>query len=118
MTIGASYWVDCAISLIVHEAAHVATALALGLRVRRVGVSLKGPYIVREPGTPWENALVSLAGPGINLLIALLFWDVAPQFALINLVLGAFNLLPFPHSDGRRASAAVRAALWTNKLSG
>jgi Zn-dependent protease len=111
MMIGASYWADCALSLILHEAAHVSTALALGLRVKRIGVSLKGPYIVRERGTPWENALVSLAGPSVNLLIALFYWDLAPQLALINLVLGAFNLLPIPHSDGRRAGAAIRAGI-------
>jgi Zn-dependent protease len=38
----------------------------------------------------------------INLSLALMFQDLLPGFARINLVLGLFNLLPFKSSDGYR----------------
>ena len=98
----------CALSLLAHEAAHIGMALALGLQVKRIGVSFRGPYIVREQGAPFTNAAVALAGPLTNLLLALFYGDLSPQFGLVNLILGGFNLLPVPHSDGRRAWAAIR----------
>ena len=86
-----------------HELSHVAMARMQGLKVKRVGVKWKGPYIVREAGTPEQNLRVCLAGPAANLLFAFMCSRVAPVFAFCNLVLGAYNLLPIPGSDGLRA---------------
>ncbi|MEY2472349.1 MAG: hypothetical protein QOK28_1678 [Actinomycetota bacterium] len=61
-----------------------------------------------------QSLLVSLAGPGTNFslaLIAALIWRVAPptgstaqevllDFGVLNVFLGAFNLLPVPPLDG------------------
>jgi Zn-dependent protease len=92
-----------------HELAHVVVAIALGVRVKRVGISWRGPYIVREQGPPLASLLIALAGPGLNLLLAFDFWSFAPQFGVINLLLGAYNLLPFiPGLDGNNALAAIR----------
>jgi Zn-dependent protease len=102
MIIGTGYWLGCAVSLVAHEAAHILAALGLGIRVKRAGVNWRGPYIVREQGTPYANAMVSAAGPLINLLLALVFWHDWPSCAIANLVLGLSNLLPIPCSDGRR----------------
>jgi Zn-dependent protease len=97
------YWTSVLISVVLHEAAHLATAFSLNVKVKRVGVNWRGPYIVREPGAPVENTLVSLAGPGINLLLCILSYHVALTFALVNGFLAVFNLLPFiPSSDGQR----------------
>ena len=75
------YWTSVLISVVLHEAAHLVTAFALHVRVKRVGLNWRGPYIVREPGPPVENTLISLAGPGINLVLCLLSYHVAPTFA-------------------------------------
>lgn len=91
------------VAVVLHELSHVVVARAQGLKVRRIGVTWKGPYIVRESGTWLQNLRVSLAGPVANLLLAALFWRIVPIFGLCNLVLGAFNLLPIPGSDGHRA---------------
>jgi Zn-dependent protease len=100
--VSAGYWVAFFVSLLVHEAGHVCAARALGLRVKRVGITWRGPFIVRESGAPMANAIISAAGPLVNSILAALTWPHWPSFALANLVLGITNLLPTKHSDGRR----------------
>ena len=105
------YWTSVLISVVLHEAAHLVTAVALKVKVKRVGVSLRGPYIVREPGTPVENTLIFSAGPGMNLMLCILFYQAALTFAFVNGFLAVFNLLPFvPSSDGQRVYR-----LWMNR---
>ena len=89
--------------IILHEMAHMATAVALKVRIHQVGMNWKGPYIRRESGTNSQNLAITLAGPGINIALSLFFFHVNPGFALCNLVLGVSNLLPLPSSDGSRA---------------
>lgn len=97
--------VDLLILLVVillHEAGHLVAAISLGIRVRRIGVSWKGMYIVREAGPPLVNMITTLAGPYLNLLLAMA-WPAAHMFALMNLVFGLTNLIPLGGSDGQRA---------------
>lgn len=95
-------------AIILHELSHIAVAKLVGLKVKRVGINWKGPYVARECGNDLQNLQVSLAGPVSNLLLATAFWTVAPTFAMANLVIGAFNILPIPSSDGRRALGLAR----------
>lgn len=104
------YWLDCLLAVLLHELAHIAVARIFGLRVKRFGLSLVGPYIVRESGPARANACVALAGPLLNVVLALACWHFLPLFAEINAILGAYNLLPFiPRTDGRHAWNALRA---------
>jgi Zn-dependent protease len=103
------YLLSCIAAVILHELAHVFLAAALGIRIKHIGISWKGPYIVREQGPPFKNLCIALAGPVLNLALALSFWTFAPQFGLVNLALGGYNLLPFiPGLDGYHALAAYR----------
>ena len=96
-------------AVLLHEMAHVLAATALDVRVKRFGISWKGPYVVREQGAPFANFCIALAGPALNLFLAITFWTFAPQFGLVNMVLGLYNLMPFiPGLDGHRALAAYR----------
>jgi Zn-dependent protease len=95
-------------SLALHELAHVAAAKALGVRVKRVGVSWKGPYIIRESGSVDQNMLIALTGPATNLVIAACLWPLMPRFAFMNLWCGLFNLLPVKSSDGARVLKCYR----------
>jgi Zn-dependent protease len=105
------YWTSVLVAAVLHEAAHLVTALVLKVKVKRIGLNWRGPYIVREPGTPVKNSFVSLAGPGINLLLCMLSYHQALTFALVNGFLALFNLLPFiPSSDGQRVYR-----LWTHR---
>jgi Zn-dependent protease len=106
---GPDFWIASVAAVIIHEAAHVAIAWTHGVQIKRVGISWRGPFIVREQGEPTADAKIAIAGPLANLLLALACWHLAPLFAQINLILGGYNLLPFiPRNDGRHAWDAVR----------
>jgi Zn-dependent protease len=96
------------VAMALHEMGHVAAALALKVKVHQVGISRKGAYIRRAAGTDGQNFGITLAGPGVNLLLAAMLWGASPHFALCNLVIGVVNLLPIPASDGSRAVQLVR----------
>lgn len=74
-------------------------------------------------------ALVSLAGPVSNFLLAILFvlpiklhlvnaiaYPILVQAILINLVLGVFNLIPIPPLDGSKIVAAFLPTQWVYRL--
>jgi Zn-dependent protease len=89
-------------AMVLHEFGHLATSLMVGIKVKSVGMCMKGMYIVREAGTPMKNLLISLAGPLTNVALILLFWNVSPTFTLANLCLAICNLAPVRGSDGDR----------------
>jgi Zn-dependent protease len=72
-------------ALAIHEAGHCLAAVALGVRVKRIGFGWLGPYVVREAGTPRQNLAITLAGPLANLLTA---WAVTGSLSLIPALLG------------------------------
>jgi Zn-dependent protease len=100
--LSSAFWASLVVSLVLHESAHLAMAYFTGVQVKHVGLSWKGPYIVREPGTRVRNTFISLAGPGINLALCLLCWHSWGTFARVNGFLALVNLLPVPSSDGLR----------------
>ena len=89
--------------MVLHEFGHLATSLMIGIKVKGVGLCMKGMYIVREAGSPMKNLAISLAGPLTNVALILLFWGHSPKFVLANLCLAIFNLVPVKGSDGDRA---------------
>ena len=100
--VGPVYWGSVALAVLLHESAHLAAAYLGGVRVKHVGLNWKGPYIVREPGTPVQNTFISLSGPGINLILCVLCWHLSGTFAFVNGFLAVMNLLPIRSSDGLR----------------
>ncbi len=97
-------------AMVLHECGHVVTALVCGVRVKRVGVCSKGLYTVREPGPKWINVAVSVAGPLVNLVLAVALWNSMPTFAEVNVVACLYNLLPITNSDGTRILELIRPA--------
>lgn len=93
-------------AIAIHESAHALTAWTLGVRITRLGIDWRGVYIVREPGRPWQNATISLAGPLANLLTAYITLRVGSGcwLCFMSLGLGIYNLLPIPGSDGLRVA--------------
>lgn len=96
--------------MILHEVGHLATARALGIDVKRVGISWKGMYVVREAGPAAANLITTLAGPLFNLSLAMA-WPLSRQFALVNVAFAVGNLLPIEGSDGQRAWALITKGL-------
>jgi stage IV sporulation protein FB len=92
--------------MVLHEVGHLATARALGIRVKRVGISWKGMYVVRETGPTAANLITTLAGPLFNLSLAVA-WPLSHEFAWVNVAFAIGNLLPIEGSDGQRALALV-----------
>ena len=89
-------------AMLLHETAHLLTALALGVRVKKVGLKWnKGIYTVRETGPLGKNILIAFAGPLMNILMAS-FWQWSPNFGLANFCCALVNLLPIEGSDGSR----------------
>ncbi|HEY2467053.1 MAG TPA: hypothetical protein VGI45_04310 [Terracidiphilus sp.] len=94
-------------AMVLHEFGHVATSLMVGIKVKSVGLCMKGMYIVREAGSPMKNLLISLAGPLTNVALILLFWGHSPKFVLANFCLAICNLAPVKGSDGDRVLRCI-----------
>ena len=97
-------------AMVLHECGHIGTALICGVKVKKVGLSRRGLYTVREAGPKWSNIAVSAAGPMVNLLLAIALWNSLTLFAEVNLVACIYNLLPIPKSDGTRILALLSNA--------
>lgn len=109
-------WVGAALllaSLLLHEAGHLAMAQALGVRVRAVGLCLKGAYLHRSDSrSAVSELLIALAGPAVSFLLyaSLRKGDAILQWvAILNLVLAISNLIPLPGTDGARICQSVQS---------
>jgi len=90
------------IAMLLHECGHLIVAVALGLRVKNIGMKWnKGLYTVRQQGTPLQNLLVAAAGPLTNLLLLTTGAGI-PLFGLANFCYALANMLPIEGSDGYR----------------
>ncbi|WP_230860368.1 site-2 protease family protein [Actinoplanes aureus] len=111
-------------SVLLHELGHALTARRYGIGVRRITLELLSGWteMDRDAPTPRIDALVSLAGPIVSLVLggiatgaALLLPErtvpgqIAFQLAVSNVLVAVFNVLPGLPLDGGRA---LRAAVW------
>jgi Zn-dependent protease len=102
-----------------HEMGHAFGGWLFGIRTLDVTLTFFGGYarLAGAPRTPFQQVVVSFAGPAANLLIAgALYWYAANidgasylvgSLAFANLFLGLFNLLPGFPLDGGHIAAAV-----------
>ncbi|RRJ30391.1 metalloprotease [Halocatena pleomorpha] len=119
------------VGFLLHELAHKVVAIRFGrvaefradytMLALAIGLGLAG-FLFAAPGavyhmgrevTSRQNGLIAVAGPVTNLLLAAVFFPlvvVAPDGLLlqagqlgvsVNLILAAFNMLPFGPLDGR-----------------
>ena len=112
--VAAAYAVLLLISVLAHEAAHAVVATRSGYRVNRVVADLWGGHTAYDSSTarPGASALVAIAGPAANALLALIGWLALPYIEgdITSLLVGAiwftnafvagFNLLPGLPLDG------------------
>ncbi len=105
----------------VHELGHYAAILACGESVKGIRLTVIGAEMVLEhPLGYWQEGLTALAGPGVNLLLALIFccFEEGLLFAGLNLALALFNLAPVGRLDGGRAVYCTLALLSGPDLAG
>lgn len=121
--LGLAFALSLLISVLVHEGAHAVAARAAGLPVHRVVADLWGGHTAYDPrlSTPGKAALIAVVGPLANLALSGIAWvaslavstDGLPgrvlfAMAFVNLLLGAFNLLPgLPLDGGQLVDALV-----------
>jgi len=101
----ALFILSVAVALVFHELGHVMAAVLLGVRVKRIGINWKGAYIVRDRGTDGQCFAIALAGPSMNIVLALLWHGTG--MAQTEWVFGLVNLLPIAGSDGDRVLRLV-----------
>ena len=117
---GATLCVLLFFCIYLHEMGHALGAALFKIKTLDVTLTFFGGYarLMGSPRTPFQQIVVSFAGPAANLLIAAgLYWyaDNAedPSYlvynlAYANLFLGVFNLLPgFPLDGGKIAAATL-----------
>lgn len=112
------------VSVLIHEMSHSLIARKRGTPVERITLFLFGGMaeIEKEPETPYSEFIMAIAGPGASFILAVFFgviWYFSRNFppigepvkylALINLVLGIFNILPGYPLDGGRI---LRSIIW------
>ena len=127
-----TYWATGAISalllfvcVLVHEMAHSLVARSRGLPVAGITLFIFGGVstLSAGPRSAWEEFAIAVVGPLTSLVLAAVFGGaylavsgldspitaILAYLALINTMLGLFNLLPgFPLDGGR----VLRAIIW------
>ncbi|HVR04359.1 MAG TPA: site-2 protease family protein [Polyangia bacterium] len=106
-------------SVLLHELGHALVARHLNVRVSEIGLHFFGgaARLAGLPRRPGDEIAIAAAGPAVSFMLAGMGHGLAavtrvPVFALfgwVNLVLGAFNLLPVFPSDGGRILRALLA---------
>lgn len=114
------------VAIIVHELAHALVARRFGIGTTSIELWGLGGLarLEREPSSPRAEGWIAAAGPLVNLLIgglaALATWASRANggawalsvsllwFAVVNLGLAAFNILPGSPLDGGKVLRAVR----------
>ncbi len=128
----ATYWITgivaallLFVSVLLHELAHSLVAQARGLPVRSITLFILGGVsnLEEEPQKPKIEFAMAIIGPVTSLVLAGAFWGLGQvvgtekgpvaailnYLAVINIILGVFNLLPgFPLDGGR----VLRSILW------
>jgi len=113
------------VSVLLHELAHSLVARRRGIAVNSITLFILGGVsnLEDEPSKPSSEFAMAIVGPLTSFFLALIFFGLSyiPQsagspgaamlsyLALINLFLGAFNLIPgFPLDGGR----VLRSIIW------
>ena len=105
------------LSILLHELGHAAAIGVLGFGQSEIRLAgLGGATMNRRSAGPWQEIVISVAGPLVSFGISLVSWLILrstsdsalgplvaallPQLAYANLAWGVFNLLPIYPLDG------------------
>jgi|688.fasta_scaffold00030_52 Zn-dependent protease len=121
--------------ILLHEFGHAGAAAWFGIPTRDITLLPFGGVARLEsiPEKPSQELVIALAGPAVNVLIALVLLipitlgvmssmsapaiglgtDLLAQLLMVNLLLAAFNMLPAFPMDGGRVLRSVLAMRWS-----
>jgi Zn-dependent protease len=110
--------------VLIHELSHSLVAIREGLHISGITLFLFGGVsnLAERPPNPGSELRIALAGPGSSFLLSGIFFGalvlvpgppallaMLAYLALVNVLLGVFNIIPgFPLDGGR----VLRALLW------
>ena len=101
---------------VLHEAGHCAAAILAGSKVESLWLTMVGAEMELSPDISLSyarDAMISFAGPGVNLLAAWIALQVdTPLFAGLNLCFGILNLMPVRPLDGGRILTSILSFFW------
>lgn len=93
------------VSISAHELAHIACLLAFGGSVKHMRFSLVEMNIKANEDrlNNLQKFTVAIAGPLVNIILFLISINEYKKFAMVNLVIACFQLLPIESLDGDKA---------------
>lgn len=97
-----------------HELGHIAVIRLLGGNIKGICLTAIGAELILDrPLGYWQEGLSALAGPAVNLVLALISccFKGGVLFAGLNLGLALFNLLPVGRLDGGRVLCCTLSLL-------
>ena len=92
-------------AVILHEAGHILAAKLCGMKLKEIKFGALGIHMAGETAniSDLRRAVVSLAGPLMNLLGFVLFLPLPRAYSAVHLTLFAFHALPAVPLDGGTA---------------
>ncbi len=102
-------------AITLHEGGHLLALRCMRAQIHKISFHLTGAVIQTQTLSYRKEFLAAAAGPTVNALCAALFLYRAPRFALVNLLLFVYNLLPFYPLDGGRMLRAILHQLLPEK---
>ena len=106
-----TFWPFC-IAAALHEGGHILALTGQGIPIRSICFMSSGTVIHVGDLSYRQELIVSLAGPMVNGLLFFATIRRIPTFALINLALFCYNMLPlYPLDGGRLLRAFLQITL-------
>lgn len=97
------------VSISIHELSHIICILLFGGKLKLMQFSLLEMNIKADEDrlSTFQKFVVAVAGPVSNLILFAIFFGKYKDFAMVNLVIACFQLLPINSLDGDKALEMV-----------